>query len=73
MVNIHPLLKIQDANIFVNGKETQFITDSYPGIPTTFIEDQKWKVQISIQGYKTGPTDKPTPIWKITQAQLYFA
>jgi hypothetical protein len=68
---IHPELKIQDANVYVNGKETDFITDSYPGIPTTFQEDLKWRIVIIFQGYKTSASGRASPIWKIKEAKLF--
>jgi hypothetical protein len=68
---IHPDMKIQDANVYVNGKDTDFLTDSYPSILTTFQEDKKWRIKIVFQGFKTGISGRPTPIWKMKEAQLF--
>jgi hypothetical protein len=65
-------MKIQDANVYVNGKDTDFLTDSYPGILTTFQEDKKWRIKIIFQGFKTDISGRPTPIWKMKEAQIFI-
>jgi hypothetical protein len=68
---IHPELKIQESDMYVNGKDTIFKSESYPGIPISFDETLKWKIQVVFQGYKYGSGPRPTPIWKIKEAQVY--
>jgi hypothetical protein len=68
---IHPELKIQESDVYVNGKDTVFKTESYPAIPISFDDSKKWKIQIVFQGYKFGTSSRPTPLWKIKEAQEY--
>jgi hypothetical protein len=70
---IQPELKIQESDVYVNGKDLVFKTESYPGIPIAFDTSKKWKIQIVFQGYKFGAGPKPTPIWKMKEAQIYVA
>jgi hypothetical protein len=70
---IHPELKIQESDVYVNGKDVVFKSESYPSIPIAFDNTKKWKIQILFQGYKFGAGPKPTPLWKMKDAQIYVA
>ena len=65
-------LKFNGSNFYINGKETIFKNDSYPGENINFNATQNWKLIILIQGYKITESGKTSPIWCIKEAKKSY-
>ena len=69
---LDPNLKLTIAESYINGKFILFKDDNCPTGECSFIENEKWKLKIQVQGYKSGPSGRKSPIMRIQVAQFCF-
>ena len=72
LYRLDPNLKLPMAESYMNGKFILFKDDNCPSSECSFIENEKWKLKIQVQGYKSGPSGRKSPIMRITVAQFCF-
>lgn len=61
-------MKIKGPNIYINGTNLNFLTNTYPNSSMEYRDNLKWSLSICIQGYKTSQCNRSSPIIKIIKA-----